>query len=111
MEGLESLSTFTNNVLCNDIFACRHLPILNPEELLEKLGDGLIFARLINIYRPGTLDETLLGTSVVIEDMQKKENMKLVCEAMENLGCILNEIDTQGALLGRLVTVTMSSYT
>ena len=101
MDGLESLSTFINNMLCNDTFASRHLPILNPAQLVEKLGDGLIFARLINIYHPGTVDEAQISSSIIIEDMQKKENMKLVCEALGNLGCRLHEIDVQGVALGR----------
>eukprot|EP00331_Platyophrya_macrostoma_P023911 CAMPEP_0176443324 /NCGR_PEP_ID=MMETSP0127-20121128/22353_1 /TAXON_ID=938130 /ORGANISM="Platyophrya macrostoma, Strain WH" /LENGTH=546 /DNA_ID=CAMNT_0017828527 /DNA_START=26 /DNA_END=1666 /DNA_ORIENTATION=- len=77
-----------NMLLRNDETCARHIPI-NPdtEELFEKVGDGLILAKLVYKCNPAVFDLRALNKKENLNVFQIKENLNLAISAAKYIGC------------------------
>ena len=93
LEEQQILCDVVNLLLENDRLVSKHLP-LSPTSMLEKLSDGLIFAKLINISKAETIEERRLNTNSKMTLYQRNENLKTVLAAAQRIGCSVAKITT-----------------
>jgi hypothetical protein len=95
-EEYEAFSNFINIVLDGDDLTARHLPLVSENgDIFEKVADGLIFARLLNIAIPGTINEKQLNKGEVLNIFQKTENLNMVISGCRQIGLHLVNIGAQ----------------
>jgi hypothetical protein len=87
-EEEEAFCNLVNFILEGDRFAARLLP-LSCDTMFAKLSDGLIYARLINIVKPGCIEERRLNTNRQMTIFQRNENIQIVLTAAREMGCVV----------------------
>ena len=77
-----------NKELCDDADTKNKVPIdKDNEEVFDKLKDGVIFGKLMNLADKDALDEDTLKTGDELSDDDKKNNLDKVVDAADKLGC------------------------
>jgi hypothetical protein len=95
-EEYEAFSNFINDVLHGDELTARHLPLMSETgDIFAKVKDGLIFARLINIAVPGTINEKLLNKGETLNIFQATENLNQVIIGCRSIGLSVVNIGAQ----------------
>ena len=76
-----------NKALCDDA-GCKDKVPINPdnEEVFDKLKDGVIFGKLMNLADKSALDDTKLKTGDNLSDDDKNNNLDQVVDAEDKLG-------------------------
>ena len=99
-----AFSTHINNCMTDDALVARHFPLnVESEDIFQKLGDGLILTRLINMAFPGTIDEKKVNKQANMSIYQKQENLNTVVSAAKRIGAQIVNIGAQDIISGRLV--------
>ena len=77
-----------NKELCDDADTKNKVPIdKDNEEVFDKLKDGVIFGKLMNLADKDALDEDTLKTGDELSDDDKNNNLDKVVDAADKLGC------------------------
>jgi len=77
-----------NMLLRDDETCARHLPLnIESEDLFEKVGDGLILAKLVYKCNPNVFDLRALNKKENLNVFQIKENLNLAISAAKYIGC------------------------
>ena len=78
-----------NKALCDDA-GCKDKVPINPdnEEVFDKLKDGVIFGKLMNLADKSALDDTKLKTGDNLSDDDKNNNLDQVVDAEDKLGLL-----------------------
>jgi plastin-1 len=90
-EEMAAFANHLNRVLGNDEDLAYLMPI-NPEglELAEKIGDGVLLSKFINLAVPGTIDERAINKKKDGRDLsvfKVNENLNLVVASATAIGC------------------------
>ncbi|EFC46337.1 predicted protein [Naegleria gruberi] len=83
---VESFSEYISNELREDKDVKSKLPI-HSEALFDKLKDGIIFCKLINIASPQTIDERVINMKGNLNPWQLNENLELAINSAAGIGC------------------------
>jgi hypothetical protein len=90
------------NCVSHDPLVARHFPIdPESEDIFQKLGDGLILMKMINLGHPDTIDERKMNKGDNLSIFQKQENLNIVLAAAKQIGCQIVNIGGQDILAGR----------
>jgi hypothetical protein len=101
-EETAAFSTHINNVLINDELCSRHLPFdIEQEDIFQKLGDGIVLMKLINLVYPGTIDEKKFNKQTNMSIYQKQENLNVVIAAANKIGAHIVNVGGQDIIAGR----------
>lgn len=76
--------------------------------LYDAVKDGVLFAKLINLVEPGTVDERALNTKPNLSTYHMIENNNLMIKAAKNIGATINveKIECSGVgLIRRIVSL------
>jgi plastin-1 len=77
-----------NKELCDDTDTKNKVPIdKDNEEVFDKLKDGVIFGKLMNLADKDALDEDTLKTGDELSDDDKNNNLDKVVDGADKLGC------------------------
>ena len=77
-----------NKELCDDADTKNKVPIdKDNEEVFDKLKDGVIFGKLMNLADKDALDEDTLKTGDELSDDDKNNNLDKVVNGADKLGC------------------------
>jgi len=77
-----------NKELCDDADTKNKVPIdKDNEEVFDKLKDGVIFGKLMNLADKDALDEDTLKTGDELSDDDKNNNLDKVVDGADKLGC------------------------
>ena len=77
-----------NKELCDDADTKNKIPIdRDNEEVFDKLKDGVILGKLMNLADKNALDEDSLKTGDELSDDDKSNNLDKVLEGADKLGC------------------------
>lgn len=102
VEEQEVFVSFINKTLHGDDLAARHLPLrAETNDLFERVKDGLIFVRLINLAVPGTIDEKAVNKGTTLNIYQMNENLNCVLRAAPIIGLHLVNIGAKDIFDGR----------
>ena len=95
-------SRHINKVLGDDAVASRHLPLdVESDELFERVRDGILLVKLVNVAQPGAIDERQLCTDARMSEAQMSTNVSLAIKAATDLGCDTASIESREILDGR----------
>lgn len=109
-EERSAFAIHINNVLSSDPFLSQgsgdatapRLPMdPNTDELFTQCADGIIFAKLVNLVEPGTVDERALNMKKKITKFQVIENCNLAINAAKAIGCRVTNIGASDLMEGR----------
>ncbi len=104
-EEAEAFSQLINSLLEGDPFTARHIPLdIKSNEIFEKMGDGLILTRIINIAAPKTVNESVINHQPNMSVYQKNENLNVVIKAITGVkGIHVVNIGSLDISMGRYV--------
>ncbi|KAL1209724.1 Fimbrin-4 [Cardamine amara subsp. amara] len=90
-----------NNYLREDPLLKRYLPI-NPttKALFDRVKDGVLLCKLINIAVPGTIDERAINMKKELNPWERSENLSLCLNSAKAIGCTVVNIGTQDIAKG-----------
>ena len=63
-------------------------------ELYEKMDDGVILCKMINLAAPDTIDERVINTGLNIPIFKQHENLTLAINSAKAIGCVVIGIDS-----------------
>jgi hypothetical protein len=93
---------YINHVLAGDKFLSTRLPMdTTNDDLFSQCSDGLIFAKLVNIVEPDTIDERALNMKAKLSKFQVIENCNLAINAAKGIGCQITNIGASDLMEGR----------
>uniref|UniRef100_A0A1I8AP80 Ca2+-binding actin-bundling protein n=1 Tax=Steinernema glaseri TaxID=37863 RepID=A0A1I8AP80_9BILA len=88
-----AFSHWINSNLSGDPDLSKHLPVLsNGNDLYNKVQDGLIICKLINLAVPDTIDERAINKKN-LNTYTKLENLTLALMSSQAMGCNIVNID------------------
>jgi len=64
------------------------------DDLYEKMDDGVIFCKMINLAAPDTIDERVINTGQKISIFKQHENLTLAINSAKAIGCVVIGIDS-----------------
>ncbi|XP_065654020.1 plastin-3 [Hydra vulgaris] len=89
-----------NSELKNDIDCKTLLPIKSADELFEKLSNGIIFCKMINLSVKGTIDERVIN-KVKLNAFLIRENNALAVNSANAIGCSVVNIGPEDIAQGK----------
>ena len=93
IEETDGFINYINQIFHDDPLLSRHLPLqTGTNDLFEKVSDGLIFFKLINLAVSGTIAISAMNTGESLSIFQKTENLNVVLRAALAVGCIVVNI-------------------
>lgn len=93
---------YINLVLARDSTLSKRLPMdTRNDDLFRQCSDGLIFAKLVNIVEPDTIDERALNNNETLSKFQVVENCNLAINAAKSIGCRITNIGASDIMDGR----------
>uniref|UniRef100_A0A0N4Z979 Ca2+-binding actin-bundling protein n=1 Tax=Parastrongyloides trichosuri TaxID=131310 RepID=A0A0N4Z979_PARTI len=96
-----AFSNWINSHLFEDPDLMKHLPVnADNHELYQKLDDGLIICKLINLAVPETIDERVINKKN-LNTYSKLENLTLSLMSAQAIGCNIVNIDADDLSKGR----------
>uniref|UniRef100_A0A0R3RQA7 Ca2+-binding actin-bundling protein n=1 Tax=Elaeophora elaphi TaxID=1147741 RepID=A0A0R3RQA7_9BILA len=96
-----AFSNWINGNLCNDTDLKILLPVkTDGEDLYQKVQDGLIICKLINLAVPDTIDERAINKKQ-FNTYTKLENLTLALMSAQAIGCNIVNIDADDLSKGR----------
>jgi plastin-1 len=97
-----AFSMHINQCLAADPVASRHLPLnIDGLDLFERVHDGLLLCKLINLAQHDTIDDRAMNTKESMNVYQKTENLNLALNAAKAIGCQIVNIGAQDLLEGK----------
>ncbi|EGR28526.1 hypothetical protein IMG5_173430, partial [Ichthyophthirius multifiliis] len=97
-EEVFAYSEHINHYLKDDEDLKSILPINpNSEELFEKVGNGILLCKLINITQPGALDVTKINTKNP-NIFKINENLNMAISSAQKIGCVCINIHNQSIM-------------
>jgi len=83
------------NYYLKDIGELSHLLPLakSGDDLYEKIGDGILFCKLINFAVPETIDDRAINYGETLHIMKKHENLTLAINSAKSIGCHVVNMD------------------
>ena len=98
---VRAYGTFINQRLQSDSDVAHLLPVrCDNGELLAKLGDGLLLAKLLNVAQPALIDERVLNrrqAGQVLAWQQIAQNLNIVISAAKSIGVSMRQTAVLGA--------------
>ena len=80
-----------NKLLANDIEAKEKLPVYpDTNEIFNKLNDGIILSKLINIAFPDTVDERVINKVPRMTREDRLKNLNLCINSAKSIDCIID---------------------
>jgi hypothetical protein len=102
LEETKAFTTHINNSFPNDELLAKYLPMdVNSEDLFQKLQDGLILMKLVNLIVPGTIPEKSMNKKDPLSIFQKQENLNQVISGAASVGCQIVNIGGQDIIAGK----------
>lgn len=102
MSEKRAYSRWINKVLANDADCRQYLP-LDPygDDIYDKIQDGVILCKLLNISLPGAIDERTMNRGQrLLNYAQKMENLALVLNSARCHGCSMGNADINDIYAG-----------
>lgn len=101
-EEVRAFCVFFNTLFSGDPLLQHLLPLdVGNDDLFNKQQDGLLLIQLLNHTRPGIAPEKKFHSSPTMSIFQKLENLNLVIDCANQLGCKLVNIDARIIFDGR----------
>ena len=63
-------------------------------DMYEKLDDGVILCKIINLAAPDTIDERVINTGKKVSIFQQHENLTLAINSAKAIGCVVIGMDS-----------------
>lgn len=101
LEEREAFADWINTRLKDDPDCKNLLPItVDDESLFEKVSDGILLCKLINLSQPETIDERAINKTK-LSVYRKQENLNLAINSASAIGCTVVNIGAQDLLESR----------
>ena len=67
---------------------------MSGDDLYEKMDDGVLLCKMVNMAAPDTIDERVINTGKKISIFKQHENLTLAINSAKAIGCVVIGIDS-----------------
>jgi plastin-1 len=85
IEEVTAFSEYINELLADDPDLKNILPIKSPDQFFRVASDGLLFCKLLNAIKPGTVNEKMICRKTTPNIYEKTQNHVLAIEGLKRL--------------------------
>merc|ERR1719431_1461592 len=94
-EEQAAFSDWINNNLRNDKDVAHLLPLNEAgSDIYEKMDDGILLCKMINLAAPDTIDERVINKGKKVSIFKQHENLTLAINSAKAIGCVVIGIDS-----------------
>jgi len=94
-EEQEAFADWINNNLSKDSDVAHKLKLKESgDDMYEKMDDGVLLCKMINMAAPDTIDERVINTGTKISVFKQHENLTLAINSAKAIGCVVIGIDS-----------------
>jgi len=94
-EEQEAFADWINNNLSKDSDVAHKLKLNESgDDMYEKMDDGVLLCKMINMAAPDTIDERVINTGTKISVFKQHENLTLAINSAKAIGCVVIGIDS-----------------